>query len=724
MAEKLRYDVEVNTRDGVSELERLGKAGKEAGDEIADGFDETESAAKSVAAALVAAAQDIEQALKADAEAADALGQALGPELSGKIDTSAAVQEFKKLGLSAEDVKGEADTLALALKEVDDISMASVKGDMTKLGGAVDDVDSRVRKMGDTSDNSRSVMANLAGNAAQDNFTALGGAAGSAGVAIGQLAEYASEGNISMSGLAAVAGPMLLLAGATQLVTSRMERVAKIDAWRKEQVEGYRDAVSEVGIGVGAIETHLRTIDDWTFDTGGDWHDFLTSEGKLNDIAAALGVMGFTVNELSGYINSGSAGADQFEARLAEVGLTGNAAGIYLDYLTAQQDAYTEATANASAESKFFAQNIDSANAHLTEFLDKEDPMRSFTEQWATLMADIADGNISTQEAADAMTTLANGLGLTEDEIIQIAQARLDERMAGIAEATEAAAAATERNTEALEAEVSAMQAAAEEAERAADAQRAAVDSVYALESAQEGLNDARTKYLDDADEYGDTSVEATRSLRDVRDAAIDVADAEVQLARDRAASNRVTYTTVQAIDDENAALLDQAATLQGPERQAILTHIAAVNDIPTDVMTEIATLVDQGKYDEAQALLDDVSGRRNLAIEAQVDEHAARTAKNQLDGIAADRDSEIRVLLNTEDAKARLRQLMTLIYGAQQSARRIGVSAPQSAAPPPGPTPAPTVVTLNLPRGTRPDDAVRAIDNYARRNGSTRARR
>ena len=721
MAEKLRYDVEVNTRDGVSELERLGKAGKEAGDDISSGFDETESKAQSAASALVSAAQEIEQALKADAEAADALAQALGPELSGKIDTSGAVAELKKLGLTADDIKAEADTLGLALKEIDDINMGSIKGDMTKLGGAVDDVDSRVRKMGDTSDNSRSVMANLAGNAAQDNFTALGGAAGSAGVAIGQLAEYASEGNISLTGLAAVAGPMLLLAGATQLVTSRMERVAKIDAWKKEQVESYKEAVQEVGVGVGAVQRHLEGLEDWSFDTGGDWHDFMTSEGKLVNINAALGVMGFTLTEVAGYIESGSTGAAQFEEKLNKVGLGAEGAGLYIEWLAEQQNAYAFSTGNAAAETDFFESSLQSMMTSLGQLRTENIEQAA---AWDTLMQAQYQGNMRTQESLDLWNELRQDLNLTEQAMAELFDQKYTQYYEDQAAATGEATDAAVDHTAALEDEAAAMEEAATAAQEAADAQRAARDAVYALEGAQEDLNDARAKYLEDAEEYGDTSTEAGRSLRDLRDAAIDVADAEVELARERAAANRVIYSSVDAIDDENAALLRQAGTLQGPARQAILQHIDAVNDIPDDVMTEIATLVEAGQYAEAQALLDDVSGRRDLAIDAQVNEASAKAAKNRIDAVAEDQTADVHVNVDTTEAADKIRRLRTLIYGAQQAARMAAGPTPTMA-----PTSAPaaassTVVTLNLPRGTRPDDAVRAIDNYARRNGSTRARR
>jgi phosphoenolpyruvate-protein kinase (PTS system EI component) len=97
---RLRYDVTVNARDGISELKQLGKAGKQAGTDIEDGMKDAESAGKQAAKALVQAAQDIATELKSDKEAADALARALGPELAAKTDTGAVVTELKSIGLT------------------------------------------------------------------------------------------------------------------------------------------------------------------------------------------------------------------------------------------------------------------------------------------------------------------------------------------------------------------------------------------------------------------------------------------------------------------------------------------------------------------------------------------------------------------------------------------------------------------------------------------------
>ncbi len=71
----------------------------------------------------------------------------------------------------------------------------------------------QIDKVRDSGDQSGSVLANMVGNSVQE-VGELGGVAGPAGMALGQLAEYATEGNISLAGLATVAGPMACVSAA------------------------------------------------------------------------------------------------------------------------------------------------------------------------------------------------------------------------------------------------------------------------------------------------------------------------------------------------------------------------------------------------------------------------------------------------------------------------------------------------------------------------------
>jgi hypothetical protein len=176
--------------------------------DIVSGLDDTESAGKRVAGAMKQLAGDAEASFRDSRDAADRLAAALGPEMVAKIEAGGRsvdsyITELQRMGLTFDDIRTDVDELAAAIRNVDS-TRSSIEGLRTPLK----DVDGGLREVRDSADQSRSVLANMVGNSVQD-MGALGGVAGTAGMALGQFAEYATEGNISLAGLAKVAGPMV-----------------------------------------------------------------------------------------------------------------------------------------------------------------------------------------------------------------------------------------------------------------------------------------------------------------------------------------------------------------------------------------------------------------------------------------------------------------------------------------------------------------------------------
>jgi hypothetical protein len=122
--------------------------------------------------------------------------------------------------------------------------------------------------------------------------------------------------------------------------------------------------------------------------------------------------------------------------------------------------------------------------------------------------------------------------------------------------------------------------------------------------------------------------------LDDVAQSAGAVADNTVRVWEEQAKANGTTLTAVQKQDLWNDSMLANAATLEGPMRDAVLDYVGQVNGIPPEKVSEIKALIEEGKIDEANAMLDEASRTRDAAIEAQaltdqaeIDlEHLART--------------------------------------------------------------------------------------------------
>jgi hypothetical protein len=229
--------------------------------DIVSGLDDTESAGKRVAGAMKQLAGDAEASFRDSRDAADRLAAALGPEMVSKIEAGGRsvdsyITELQRMGLTFDDIRTDVDELADAIRRVD-TTRSSIDG----LKAPLKDVDGNLREVRDSADQSRSVLANLVGNSAQD-LGQLGGVAGTAGVAIGQLAEYAVDGNISLSGLAKFAVPMAALGGGIALVTSNMAKNRAQAKANREQVDLFAAALAEGATAAESFRTALGGGED------------------------------------------------------------------------------------------------------------------------------------------------------------------------------------------------------------------------------------------------------------------------------------------------------------------------------------------------------------------------------------------------------------------------------------------------------------------------------
>lgn len=262
-------------------------------------LDDTASASDKVAAALSAMAEDMRAEMKGATGAADALASAMGDELVAEIKAAGGsvdrfVSDLHRAGLTYDEIIAGSDQLATSIKEV---------GDAAKLmGGEVEDgakrADDGLRRVNDSGDQSRSVFANLIGNSAQD-LGELGGVAGTAGVALGQLAEYAADGNIKLSNLAGFVGPMAAVGVAVAGISWAMGKL-------KEESE---NAAEEAKLMLG-VQEKLR---DGKFDDAAA--DLAES---YKDTVEAMASMGVPAREVLAFITGASDQMPTFNQLLEE----------------------------------------------------------------------------------------------------------------------------------------------------------------------------------------------------------------------------------------------------------------------------------------------------------------------------------------------------------------------------------------------------------------------
>lgn len=169
------------------------------------------------------------------------LADSLGAEMVAALERSGRsveeqVQELVKLGLTHDDIRMSSDQLADALRDRD----AALRQSAGEVGDGF-------KRVADEADNSRSVMANMVGNSAQD-LGEMAGITGTLGMSLGQVAEYAAEGSISLSGLAKMAGPMLglgLAMGIANKIMGDQQRKAEELRRETEALETARQALAD-----------------------------------------------------------------------------------------------------------------------------------------------------------------------------------------------------------------------------------------------------------------------------------------------------------------------------------------------------------------------------------------------------------------------------------------------------------------------------------------------
>ena len=229
------------------------------------------------------------------------------------------------------------------------------------------------------------------------------------------------------------------------------------------------------------------------------------------------------------------------------------------------------------------------------------------------------------------------------------------------------------------------------------DAQLAVGDSMFAYEDAMARVAEATgetaaaqvayNEAMGTRDPADDAAAVAglDRAIRSERDAILEAAGAAVTLAEEQDEANGITFTASRRTQALNEALITQAQNASPEAKAEIARYISTVYGIPLSRATEILANADA--------------------------DQAVRDLNNAANPGGRGRDADINVRVHTAEALAELRMLQS----AYQAAARPRVSSSSASVS------SVTNVTMHMPRGMRPDDAVRAVDRYSRRNGRHR---
>ena len=297
---------------------------------------------------VLGAFDEVAAKAKDTAVAADALGRALGPELAAKADTTAIVGELEKAGLTLDEIGANADQLGSKLKELAD---ADVGG---KMGASLGTARGKLDELGESANSSKSVLANMVGNSVQD-VSALGGVAGSAGVALGQMGEYMADalgsgeklGSV-LTNFATVAGPVAALSVGIALATKAFAAMSRQgEETAKKTAEMTQRLLDQSGA--------LDKLKD-KLDPAADAYDAFASaldEGDFQRATAALGVLNGNVGDLGETIAGIRKPGNDFMQSLLEQG------GVTKEYSKILADAINQGEGMSDISNKISAAYVD-----------------------------------------------------------------------------------------------------------------------------------------------------------------------------------------------------------------------------------------------------------------------------------------------------------------------------------------------------------------------------
>lgn len=288
-------------------------------------------------------------------------------------------------------------------------------------------------------------------------------------------------------------------------------------------------------------------------------------------------------------------------------------------------------------------------------------------DAWRRLKADLADNGVINETGA-VLDYLAEESGKSKDEILDLAAAGNEikstydvsdgpwgdyvDAMHNVADATEESTDATEKENEALRTAIGLVEdhiealeeqrdRRLEQAEAIGDTGDAYLDEREAQRRAQESLeayHDALVVVEDDTRSQAQVMRDQQRALDNLVGSIDDAADATVERARTSRQARGADLSEIEAVETKNTALLNHAATLNGPERQAVLAHILRINGIPEMRITTIMTDNDPDDLAQVERELAQASRAREVLMNAEASESAILAAERMLAWLARPR--------------------------------------------------------------------------------------
>ena len=453
----VKIELDLKDRDAKRKLKNLAK---ETG-EVEEGFEEAESAGKTMARAIERSADDMITEIDATKRAVDAMERSLGDV---DADPREVVADLKRIGLTAEDIEQDADDLARALQRSGDVRVhAADQG--------FDDLD---QALGTTTDNSR--LASTAVGGIGNSISELPGVGSLGPVAesMGMLAENALEGEGNLKGLVAAGAGLAALGFTVQQIQGHFANIAETEAWKEEQVESYTEALSEAETAVEGIADKLSEVDNRAMNFGGG------IEISGEDMTRVLTAVGLSLEDVSTLLDGGIEDIDAWRDHMLDSGADSQQVALTYEFLTSELGFVEEASENAAAAQEFLGDaHEDGADAARTAEEATDDYVSALEDEADALRESAA----AAEEQIESQMAMIDAEYALQEAIEDVADARENytETVAEFGEGSEEAAEALD---DLFEAELDAADGAARLAEASGG------DAVTSLDAMTDSLLD------------------------------------------------------------------------------------------------------------------------------------------------------------------------------------------------------------------------------------------
>ena len=554
----------------------------------------------------------------------------------------------------------------------------------------------------------QNALANMVGNTTQD-LGQMGGVAGSAGVAIGQMAEYTADaalqtGNLrgALAGMATVAGPIagvsLALFAVNDILTAMREGQAATKAFDTKQVEQFFDAIKEGGditanytkqieeTGEVMAVTGQKTAPFWTqfipgvreFTNLGETFNKFGSD--LENIVPKLNNAGITSDQWSRIVTTGV--EDQDEALMMlrlSLALTNTSEEERNDILIAAkaaQDNYNNSVVMGEQYNKFFAGSLDLVTAAAEAFATAHKPMEDMPETWkaaANGAARLVAGQQLTARQQQAINVLTVQYGIDAETVLKRAyQLWLDNHEA-VEEYNLSAADAAQHTADFVDEVNAAVQS-------GVDLATGIRDTNKALDELVENQGKLREDALANALDVGDTPLDTLSSIHDIYAGFRQLAD----FLRDPEGLAGRVPNIFDPKDVEAGPFLSKLAQMRGPIQEQIARAFGEGGIEAASALAQqfISSMASQSGLDPS--VVSTLLGLDNLqaSIEISIKEAADATARRQLALLVALQGGEsvftAQLALGLDAGTITPEQVDTIV---QQKLDRMGVTVPTSLA-------------------------------------------